>query len=328
MKKIAISKKQKYSYSILNERTQILFVLSCLMDFTYVKSLVEDSLAPDKVAGTCAFGLIFRYLDDQNYMIFLLSDKNYFCVNALKDNKLIKIVEWTKLEGKDWKKFHRVKIIGAASEYQINIDGKKRTSFIYEYNNGTQIALAAQNYSVHEKIECGFDHIFLRLPKRREMKNLIMNVVKNINIVDKNAAVINIEENEEVNPVTDEKDEVCWKYYGQARQAFIEGNLDYAKSAIMAASSNLSENIAVLELYSFIQKEENNLDHALRLIKSDMKHAPYISDYADECRNLLSRLTELKSLPDEKSAREKLLKFSMENRGIFPIEKSFISADL
>ena len=211
----------------------------------------------------------------------------------------------------DWKniscrKKHKIQIKNG----KLKIDGKV---FCEGVEIG-EIHLACQNYIVHEKVSAKFSFplrfAFLQKEECGPIQTIFPSKTKTCT--------------SQVNPVTNEEDENAWLSYQKARVSFIAGDLSAAMAEIFTAAASLSENLAVLELYAFIQLSVSTEEYerAVRLIESNIKHAPFVQEYRDEAKSLLSRLKNASE--DKNDFKSSCLKFSMDNRAIFPLEEPLV----
>ncbi|MEE0879813.1 MAG: tetratricopeptide repeat protein [Treponemataceae bacterium] len=79
-----------------------------------------------------------------------------------------------------------------------------------------------------------------------------------------------------------------WAWYYLAKINLNSGDIKTAKSNICSASTILSEELAVLNLYTIILKSENRLEEALNLIESNAKHSGRGIDYRRDAYHLIA----------------------------------------
>ena len=102
-----------------------------------------------------------------------------------------------------------------------------------------------------------------------------------------------------------------WAWYYLAKINLNLGDIKTAKSNIYSAAAFLSEELAVLNLYTIILKTENRLEEALRLIESNAKHSGKGSDYRKDAYHLIANfLKEDNQFERAESYYEKSLELS------------------
>ena len=102
-----------------------------------------------------------------------------------------------------------------------------------------------------------------------------------------------------------------WSWYYLAKINLNSGDIKTAKSNIYSAAAFLSEELAVLNLYTIILKTENRLEEALRLIESNAKHSGKGSDYRKDAYHLIANfLKEDNQFERAESYYEKSLELS------------------
>ena len=102
-----------------------------------------------------------------------------------------------------------------------------------------------------------------------------------------------------------------WAWYYLAKINLTLGDIKTAKSNICSAATFLSEELAVLNLYTIILKTENRLEEALRLIESNAKHSGKGSDYRKDAYHLIANfLKEDNQFERAESYYEKSLELS------------------
>ena len=79
-----------------------------------------------------------------------------------------------------------------------------------------------------------------------------------------------------------------WSWYYLAKINLNAGDIKTAKSNICSASTILSEELAVLNLYTIVLKSENRLEEAINLIESNAKHSGKGSDYRKDAYHLIA----------------------------------------
>ena len=105
-----------------------------------------------------------------------------------------------------------------------------------------------------------------------------------------------------------------WAWYYLAKINLNLGDIKTAKSNIYSAAAFLSEELAVLNLYTIILKTENRLEEALRLIESNAKHSGKGSDYRKDAYHLIANfLKEDNQFEKAESYYEKSLELSPRN---------------
>ena len=105
-----------------------------------------------------------------------------------------------------------------------------------------------------------------------------------------------------------------WSWYYLAKINLNAGDIKTAKSNICCASTILSEELAVLNLYTIVLKSENRLEEALKLIESNAKHSGKGSDYRKDAYHLIANfLKDDNQFERAESFYEKSLELSPRN---------------
>lgn len=325
------------------------FIFTATLDFSFVKSLVLDSVSvlEDEKCGfcaTCAFGFLFDFEDENNFLGVLVSDFDFFCVFEVKNGNFSFLNEWKKLDEKicfctsnvgglndvgGTDKLGGLNEVGDGSASNVGsfvvVKPKKKNFVQFKIASSSPIHIACQNYLFHEKVGVNYVYCFRKAfnkcgkiysrgkidSREKTHKNC-----KTLKFGKIDSRVCDATFPQLKNPVMNENNENAWNAYQNARDCYLAGDIKNARSYIFTAASELSENLALLELYALIQKEVSlvEFNRSIVLIESNIKHAPYGKDYRSEAQNLIERL---------KSGKSEL-KFSLDNRAIFPLENPLV----
>ncbi|MGP1587714.1 MAG: hypothetical protein ACTTHG_05160 [Treponemataceae bacterium] len=322
------------------------FELSAKLDFSFVDSLIPDSFSVfENFAGSCAFGFVFEYKDKDNFYVFLISDKKNFCIYRYSGAKLFSVISWRKLDlccSKFFIKLIRnenyvvikindnriknsIKSKSGKNEFKIelfrdDVKVENEQHNVDTLQNSKRIALACQNYDIYEKVVVKYSSICMK----KLSKKMVSDIAR-IPVFEDDLILKKDNRNNDVLKTNTSKNcqDESWAYYEEARKRYINGDIKKAKDFILAAAAELSENLAILELYGFILKEEKDEQRVIKLIQSCKKHAPYVKEYAVHAFDLIERLKK-----ESKDNKEENLKYGEKNRAEYPIEKSFIAGNL
>ncbi len=293
------------------------FSVSAVFDLSYDAELVPDSFVDvqDLEAATCAFGFLCQVESDVNNksekIAFMLSDKNCFCICRIKDGLSGGnfILPWQRLSKNQEKTNHLLRIDFSGDKFSFYIDDEWVSDEFSSFPSNGKIGFAGQNYMVHEKVLCTVKNFRIKTfnPSKKQRNCRKADFEKVLFSDEKPSSIQNFDE--------------AWDYYQQARMLYEKDEFLKAKSFILAAASDLSENLAVLELYGFIcsKIDSDELPRIIRLIKSNQKHAPYVQSYRDECESLIQRLEQ-----NQDENQNVNIKFSIYDKAVFLLEKPVI----
>ena len=227
-----------------------------------------------------------------------------------KKDDVMFLKQWTYIEG-----CKKQKLLIQRYDDTLTVFLGRMCAFSFKYNESeksddVKIYAACQNYLFHEKVVASYKYRIGHCKKNRCIKNVQFSSIKNAIKIDDDTTLKNF--------VTDEADEDAWNFYQMAYDAYNAPDYDVAFQYVIAASSSLSENLAVLELYAFCMKKRGEKERAIRLIESNIKHAPFVEEYRIAARNLIARL----------NGEDDRLFFSPKNRGIYHLALPLVPASI
>ena len=340
-------KKNHFSYRILPFSECTDFKTEFCLDFSRVLFQTEEDLCleNENSCGSFCFCFIFQFTDENNFSFVAFSSKGLCRVFNYSDFSLKSLTPWQPFKLNSKKPQFLVKICVEKMSFSLSV-GKEQIFSFYnaDFSKCGKFGFAIQNFCYHEKAEVQVAHFKLSaiLLKNLECEQNSwsgLNAQKSLKGVKSplwqiaNSLHISVQEKiydqdyqfyKEFSPSDFSNP---WNFYISARENFILGNFQKSFEEILTCASFMSENLAVLELYAFLLLQKGEKSRAIRLIKSDMVHAPYDAGYAKECSSLIERL---QNFPQVFSIQElkNALRFSFENNGIFPFESVFISENL
>lgn len=146
------------SFSTLIKKRRLTFELWKANHFAWIPSDLYQyrdfcletvfSFHPDN--GHAAAGLIFRFVNDENFYYFLISNRGLFRFDALFNGHPLHLIEWTPIPSIEDEKLS-LKIIAHGSHFAFFLDDEWLAEIEDEKLASGRIGIAAQNYAEKEK---------------------------------------------------------------------------------------------------------------------------------------------------------------------------------
>ena len=92
---LEINRKDTFAWSIEKAYEIKDMLLEGVLDFTSIRELIPESENISEKAGSCSFGFIFRYINDQNFYSLLISDGGFFRLDAFFNGSQLPLIGWT-----------------------------------------------------------------------------------------------------------------------------------------------------------------------------------------------------------------------------------------
>lgn len=133
------------------------------LDFSKIDKLIPETESQQQPsienAGYCAFGIMFRCVNDSNYYMILVSDKRQFRFDVIFNGTQIPLLGWTKIPENKNKKHSKnlipLQVIANGTNFSIIINNEFVTTIQDDtIQSEGYIAFAGQNWTEHEKVCC------------------------------------------------------------------------------------------------------------------------------------------------------------------------------
>lgn len=161
---LELNRKDLYAWSTSYEYQWKDIVLDAQIDFSEIHKMIPDSLEEIKSinqSGYCAYGVLFRYVNDNNFYSVLISDGGYFRMDVMFNGNQLPIIGWTQFPSLEHtnteeifsKDIVNLKIIANGTKFSIVINGKTCVNLDDDtIQSEGYIAYAAQNWQMYEKV--------------------------------------------------------------------------------------------------------------------------------------------------------------------------------
>lgn len=167
---LELDRKDLYAWSTSYEHQWKDIILDAQIDFSEIHKMIPDSLEETKSknqCGYCAYGILFRYVNDNNFYSVLISDGGYFRMDVMFNGNQLPIIGWTQFSTEDntlntsssdaISNFSRdiinLKIIANGTKFSIVINGKTCVNLEDDtIQSEGYIGFAAQNWQMYEKV--------------------------------------------------------------------------------------------------------------------------------------------------------------------------------
>lgn len=95
---LQLLRKNLYAWTVNPQFQYKNLIIQAVFDFskTNLSKRVSKSMAENAQAGSAAFGLLFRYVDEGNHLSFLISNQGYFRLDAYFNGNQMPLIGWTK----------------------------------------------------------------------------------------------------------------------------------------------------------------------------------------------------------------------------------------
>ena len=160
---LELFRKELFAWSTNPQYQYRNFCIETTLDFSKINSLVPETKSEQdfsiESAGFCAFGIMFRCVNDSNYYMLLISDKGQFRFDVVFNGTQIPLLGWTKIpenkSKKDDKNLIPLQVIANGTNFAIIINNQYVTTIQDDtIQSEGYIAFAGQNWNEHEKICC------------------------------------------------------------------------------------------------------------------------------------------------------------------------------
>ena len=160
---LELFRKELFAWSTNPQYQYRNFCIETTLDFSKINSLVPETKSEQdfsiESAGFCAFGIMFRCVNDSNYYMLLISDKGQFRFDVVFNGTQIPLLGWTKIpenkSKKDDENLIPLQVIANGTNFAIIINNQYVTTIQDDtIQSEGYIAFAGQNWNEHEKICC------------------------------------------------------------------------------------------------------------------------------------------------------------------------------
>ncbi|RKX74729.1 MAG: hypothetical protein DRP87_16230 [Spirochaetes bacterium] len=145
---------------VLTLKKKNLFAWSLDTFYRYRDFVLEGEVSFDGQNGYSSAGIIFRYINEENYYYFIISNKGYFRFDLLFNANPISLIGWTHspvLEGDR----HKIRIIAHGSFFSFYVDGEWLAELENEAIDAGSIAFAGQNYDEKDRAVLRLERIYI-----------------------------------------------------------------------------------------------------------------------------------------------------------------------
>lgn len=163
---LELLRKELFAWSVNPQYQYKNFCIETTLDFSKIKTLIPESESEEQTsAGYCAFGFLFRYVNDANYYMLLISDKNQFRFDVVFNGNQMPLLGWTEIPEKDAKQLKNKKnnsdfliplqIIANGTSFSFIINDQLAATIQDDIiQSEGYLAFAGQNWNEHEKVCC------------------------------------------------------------------------------------------------------------------------------------------------------------------------------
>lgn len=156
---LTLERKDLYAWTVNNVNQFQNMVLEGVIDFSEINTLVPDITGETQSeAGYCAYGFLFRYVNDLNFYSLLISDKGFFRFDVVFNGNQIPLIGWTPIpkeiqDNKNNDNSIPVKVIANDTKFSIIINNQLAIIIDDDtIQSSGSIAFAAQNWHQYEKV--------------------------------------------------------------------------------------------------------------------------------------------------------------------------------
>ena len=151
--------------------------IETVLDFSKINVLVPETQSEInfqngensgniKSAGFCAFGIMFRCVNDSNYYMLLISDKGQCRFDVVFNGTQMPLLGWTKIPENKNKKQSKdlvpLQIIANGTSFSIIINNQYVTTIQDDtIQSEGYISFAGQNWTEHEKVCCTLPYFLI-----------------------------------------------------------------------------------------------------------------------------------------------------------------------